>query len=240
MRAWGAQVVSAHMAGVKLFYAAPEPWPLSAPVRGGVPVLFPQFADRGSGVKHGWARQQAWTPRMTSDASQQVFELKGPDHSHLMLFTEVTTHRFSQRLVVENQGDQPLTWTGGLHPYWAVEDVTTLTWSDPQGAGPVIDGSAWIEFERPNHGPWHWQTQGHSVTLSATGFTHWMIWNPGAAGAQQLPDLPDEDWRRFVCIEPVMLTPQVLLPGAVFEGAYEVVISSHTYCRDPELMSVNA
>ena len=52
-----------------------------------------------------------------------------------------------------------------------------------------------------------------------TGFDQWMVWNPGASGAQALSDLPNEDWQKFVCIEPVRVDrPCVLQPGEVFEG----------------------
>ena len=38
--------------------------------------------------------------------------------------------------------------------------------------------------------------------------------HPGKAGAQALNDLPNDDWQRFVCIEPVRVSrPCVLQPG---------------------------
>jgi glucose-6-phosphate 1-epimerase len=52
-----------------------------------------------------------------------------------------------------------------------------------------------------------------------------MVWNPGVIGAQALKDLPDKDWKHFVCIEPVRLSrPSVLQPGEVFEGSLEMVV----------------
>ncbi|MFZ3287173.1 MAG: D-hexose-6-phosphate mutarotase, partial [Telluria sp.] len=32
----------------------------SGPIRGGVPVIFPQFAARGTGMRHGFARVSGW------------------------------------------------------------------------------------------------------------------------------------------------------------------------------------
>jgi D-hexose-6-phosphate mutarotase len=39
------------------------------------------------------------------------------------------------------------------------------------------------------------------------------VWNPGAGDAAALADMEDEEYRRFVCIEPALLGPQVLEPG---------------------------
>jgi len=32
----------------------------SRAIRGGVPVIFPQFAERGTGMRHGFARVSTW------------------------------------------------------------------------------------------------------------------------------------------------------------------------------------
>jgi len=51
-----------------------------------------------------------------------------------------------------------------------------------------------------------------------------MVWNPGSAGATRISDLPDEDWDRFICIEPIVLAePKTVLQGDVFNG--EMVVS---------------
>ena len=48
------------------------------------------------------------------------------------------------------------------------------------------------------------------------------MWNPGAADTAALPDMEDEEYQRFVCIEPAQLTPVQLEPGAAWEGRYRV------------------
>ncbi len=31
-------------------------------IRGGIPIIFPQFADQGTGIRHGFARLLDWSP----------------------------------------------------------------------------------------------------------------------------------------------------------------------------------
>jgi glucose-6-phosphate 1-epimerase len=61
------------------------------------------------------------------------------------------------------------------------------------------------------------------VTLEQTGFKDAVVWNPGAADAAALSDMEDEEYRRFVCIEPALLEPQQLEPGGVWRGTYRAV-----------------
>lgn len=64
--------------------------------------------------------------------------------------------------------------------------------------------------------------EGFCLELQTAGFGEWMVWNPGPKGARQMDDLPDDDWQRFVCIEPVRVSrPVVLAPEQTFMGVLE-------------------
>ena len=54
------------------------------------------------------------------------------------------------------------------------------------------------------------------------GFTDAVVWNPGAADAAALADMEDEEYRRFVCIEPALLDPHTLSAGESWEGHYRI------------------
>ena len=53
-------------------------------IRGGVPVIFPQFAERGSGMRHGFARVATWRLEQSGDG-WAVFGLNEADLHHLTL-----------------------------------------------------------------------------------------------------------------------------------------------------------
>jgi glucose-6-phosphate 1-epimerase len=49
-----------------------------------------------------------------------------------------------------------------------------------------------------------------------------VVWNPGAADAAALADMEDDEYRRFVCIEPASLGPVTLDAGATWVGEYRI------------------
>ncbi|UUZ64987.1 D-hexose-6-phosphate mutarotase [Polaromonas sp. P1-6] len=229
------------------------------PRAGGVPVLFPQFADRGPLLKHGFARTTLWTlvRESSSDQAHSVaFELAiapgqfadWPHAAHLALLAEVSQNGFCMSLQITNTGTSAFTWTGGLHPYFAVDDVQACTLAGLTGL-PVqdrYDASLTIEPD----GPPGWGSQpferlygacppltlftgSRRLTLTASGFDQWMVWNPGQAGGDALPDLPVGDRRRFVCLEPVCITrPAKLVPGAVFNGTLTISTQKNTQSNE--------
>lgn len=107
----------------------------------------------------------------------------------------------------------PLAWTGGLHPYWATPDVLATTLLGGEGL-PLED-----RYDAANT-TWH----GAAMPFTAEGCERLVRGAPALelvtpAGSAALKDLPAGDWRRFVCVEPVVVTnPVTLEPGQGFTG----------------------
>lgn len=159
----GAQLLQANPAGttaaLPLFYLSPTYDPaLAKPARGGVPVMFPQFATRGPGPKHGLVRQRPWQRVQAGDASSASSRQCDRDVWQIDLPPEPEQHWFAQarlqisagwqsasemnpwlemRLEVLNTGDTPFDFTGGLHPYFAVHSAMSL----------AIEGLSGIPFD---------------------------------------------------------------------------------------------
>ena len=69
----GAHVVSWQAAGRERLYLSPRNvWDGRSAIRGGVPVCFPQFNQRGSLPKHGFARNSVWTAGQAKVQDEQV------------------------------------------------------------------------------------------------------------------------------------------------------------------------
>lgn len=247
----GAQVLQASINGWQLLYLSPLANDVQQTVRGGIPVLFPQFADRGPLKKHGFARDLQWQlldEGTHTNGQSLVFKLQiqqgdqfdWPNSAKLVLAAQLMPNALRVHLQVCNSGSTQFAWTGGLHPYICLADLRTSQLLglhgtsvqdryDPDRTTETDAAVSWNgdEFERlyDSQAQLLLQTPSHTIQLSMTGFDQWMVWNPGVIGAQALKDLPDLDWKRFVCVEPVRVSrPSVLQPGEVFEGGLEMVV----------------
>jgi hypothetical protein len=122
--ALGAQLLQAG----PLLYLSPQSG-AGVPARGGVPVLFPQFADTGPLPKHGWARNLPWDCVAQTATSSHFRLVAAPGahatwqhHGTLDLHTTVGPGSLHQTLTVHNTGNQAFGWTGG-HRVYAVDGV---------------------------------------------------------------------------------------------------------------------
>ncbi|PTT82852.1 D-hexose-6-phosphate mutarotase [Pelomonas sp. HMWF004] len=107
-------------------------------IRGGVPVCFPQFAERGTLPKHGFARTLPWELLSNqqglrdalvvlrlrdSDATRQLW----PHAFELELSVRVEGQELDLELACENTGDAPLQFTTALHTYLRVGDLDAVS-----------------------------------------------------------------------------------------------------------------
>jgi D-hexose-6-phosphate mutarotase len=61
------------------------------------------------------------------------------------------------------------------------------------------------------------------LELSQKGFDQWMICSPGQELVKSIPDLPNNDWDKFIWIEPILASkPKILQPRAVFNSKLNV------------------
>lgn len=247
----GAQILQASINGRELLYLSSLSSGAQHSLRGGIPVLFPQFADRGPLKKHGFARDLPWQlvkESIHTNGQSLVFELQiqqgdqfdWPYSAKLVLTAQLMLNALKMHLQVCNSGSTHFAWTGGLHPYICLADLCASQLLGLHGSSvqdryhpdrtTETDAAvSWNgdEFERLYDSTARLQlkTPSHTIQLSMTGFDQWMVWNPGVTGTQALKDLPDQDWKQFVCIEPVRVSrPSVLQPGEIFEGSLEMVV----------------
>ncbi|WP_336921800.1 aldose epimerase family protein [Aquipuribacter sp. SD81] len=220
-------------------------------IRGGVPIIWPQFSDRGDGPRHGVARDRAW------DLLEVGRTADGAAHARLRLvcgagdtplghaFTleldgEAEGSSLVLTLVARNDGDTPLTTTAAFHTYLRVSSTATT-------AVVGLDGM----LARPNGGgaPWHVtgpldvvgpidvavegvpagddgvvvvdDGSGDAVSLTADGVDSRVVWNPGPGKAPA--DVHPGGEGEFVCVEPALLEPRTLAPGGVWRARQVLV-----------------
>lgn len=232
-----------------IFYTSPLSVNKEQCLRGGQPIVFPQFADSGGLKKHGFARNITWDllaeeraplrHRIVLAKTISEGEVSGwPYDARIELDVKFFPGRVLQTFAVSNTGCKTFSWTGGLHPYFAVADISSASLKGLDGViyqdryrlaelltGPfeLRWGAEPCEKLFETNPDLELITGNQQIQLSSSGFDQWMIWNPGEEGAKAISDLPDEDWNKFVCIEPVRVdNPVTLNPGENFLGSFEI------------------
>ena len=240
----GAQVLSWIPADgrERLFLSERAVFTESQPIRGGIPVVFPQFSERGPLQKHGFARIRQWRCDGLEDDSA-VFALAGdgrdtewPHPFRARLRVGLAAHRLAVALEIENTGNAPLAFTAALHSYLRVDDIAQV----------AIEGLQGCDYEDSANGGTLHRQHDYEVTFAGEtdriyndvvaplalvdgerrldieqdGFGDAVVWNPGEHLCARLIDLAPDDWRRFVCVEAgQVLQPVVLGPGEQWNGS---------------------
>ena len=234
---YGAHLVSWKSAGGKehIFCSAKSALDGSRAIRGGVPVIFPQFNERGPGMRHGFARVSDWAlvdSGSVDGAAFAVFALEPhdlhaeiaqawPHDFQLQLRVEVGGDRLAMAFEVNNRGAEPFSFSSALHTYHLVDQVGDVRIDGVQD-GPLAIGDKLDQIFYGIDGRIALRTGAGTVELEQDGFTDAVVWNPGAAGAAALPDLADDEYQRFVCIEPAAIEPVTLKGGERWRGRYRV------------------
>ncbi|MDQ1923202.1 D-hexose-6-phosphate mutarotase [Massilia pseudoviolaceinigra] len=238
---YGAHLVSWQGAdgAERLFCSAASKLDGSRAIRGGVPVIFPQFAERGTGLRHGFARVATW--RLADSGAHDgaafaVFMLEDGDlapalaqawpHGFaLALRVEVHGAALALTLEVRNTGADAFAFSAALHTYFSVSQLGQVR------IGGVQEGLLQIDdkFDHIYRGIDGAMTLADAATtlhLAQDGFGDAVVWNPGALDAAALNDMEDAEYQRFVCIEPALIEPLTLAAGAAWRGAHTIRIGA--------------
>lgn len=230
--------------------------PLSRPatgkaLRGGTPVCFPQFADRGPLPKHGFVRTARWElvapPVGGAEVAEARFQVDSAssgvawEHAFcLVLVARLGPGWLELQLQAANTGRSAYDFTAALHTYLAT-DVAAARLHGLQGCAyednlaaravrreqaPELVVTGEVDRVYLQAPPELRLQEGASQRrVLQQGFTDTVVWNPGPAKAAQLGDMPPQDWQRMLCIEAgVIGRPVHLPPGKTWHGAQRLEI----------------
>ncbi len=236
----GAQIVSWIPAGdVERLYLSPLA--AAAPgqaVRGGIPVVFPQFASQGPLPQHGLVHGRTWRWAEGAERAGVAIGVLAteddaatrrlwPHGFGIELTLSVGGLELEVELAVVNRGESAFDFQAALHSYWRCDDtrrarlhglygtryLDTLTGREQrQEIDPQGFGAAIDRIYFDAAGPLQFATAFGRMALAADGFADAVVWNPGPQA--RLADLPEDGWQQFVCIESATLgRAQPLAPG---------------------------
>lgn len=224
----------------RLFLSPANLWDGQSAIRGGVPVCFPQFNQRGPLPKHGFARTMAWAlaGSRVDDAHAHIdLVLKANAHTQALwphqfqvqLRVALQPGQLMLHLSVHNTDTQPLSFTGALHTYLAVDDIdlTDVTglqgqaeWDAVADVHGVADQALYFdgEFDRVYAAaPGSLRVQDGSGVLCIEQSPSWgqsVVWNPGPEKCATLADMPPDGFAHMLCVEAAQVYEPIAVPAA--------------------------
>jgi glucose-6-phosphate 1-epimerase len=238
----GAHVTSWIPAGdqERLYLSTASEFRNGAAIRGGVPVVFPQFSTWGPLPKHGFARNTAWELISVQDGSAR-FQLRDSEasriiwpHAFLVEFTMTIRERqLIMELAVTNHSTESFNFTAALHTYLRVDNIATTQIENVHGlkyfdavlkqeAVQTEEALAFPgEVDRVYFDPPKLlvRTGQRSCEVQNSGFPDGVIWNPGAELAATQIDIDPGGYQQFVCAEAAIFrNPITLEPYQTWHG----------------------
>ena len=245
----GAHVTSWKTAGgdERLFLSERSAFAAGAPIRGGIPVIFPQFGSMGPLEKHGFVRLAEWEAmrvgRAANGRGEAQFRLTATPRTkalwnHTFQTSVVVTVQgmtLAVALSVANTDTAAFDFTAALHTYFRVDDARTVCVMGLQGiayrdaAAGGIENVQQEEELRLNGevdriylgvpGALEVRDEVRRTKVAQTGFSDVVVWNPGAELAAKLSDLEPGGWLRMLCVEAAIVSAPVRLePGERWTG----------------------
>lgn len=243
----GAHVLSWMAVGRERLYLSPRSvMDGRSAIRGGIPVCFPQFNLRGDLPKHGFARNLPWQvhpARLDAEQAHLALSLgKSPATAswwaqafEARLLIELTPGALKVELAVRNTDSRPLAFTGALHTYFAVDDVSQVRLRGLGGRAEwdsVVDrhgsGAHELRFVGEFDRVYSAAPQGYELLDGAhqlgieqdQDWAHTVVWNPGQDKCATLSDMPSDGWRQMLCVEAAQVyEPITIAPGDFWQGA---------------------
>jgi glucose-6-phosphate 1-epimerase len=231
----------------RLFLSSKSSFGPGSSIRGGVPVIFPQFAAEGPLLQHGFARRMDWNfveTRATSAGTTALFRLQAADDTRriwpheftLELSVTVGGPVLEMALSVVNSSAEPFSFTAALHTYLRVADIQD-TFVSGLGGQPYLDKvgeparRVQREAELHFHGevnriyynvttPLAVHEKARALYVTASSFPDVVVWNPWIEPGATIADLEPDGYCHMLCIEAVAVgQPMTLRPGERWQGA---------------------
>ena len=212
----------------------------SAPIRGGMPICFPQFGGLGDLPKHGFARTREWSvaaQRCGDDYALATLELVDDENTRALwphafraeISVMLEVDRIDVEFCVENTGPAPFEFTGALHSYLRVTQVEDVALEGlhghdyldaardnrvvrETGTEIIVEG----EVDRVYYDvrrPQLLNAGNLSLGIQSQGFPDVVVWNPWVDLCAGLKDMQPNGWRHMLCVEAAAVRKPVIVPA---------------------------
>jgi len=225
-----------------------------APIRGGIPIVFPWFGKpEGRPYRHGFARLCDWALSELAtglDGSLRL-RLRMPDCENrpdcaacAVEYELVIRDTLTAEVSVTNQSDRPFRFELCLHTYLWVGDVRQIWITGLQGTDYLdataglrrsrdagdslrIEGDVdriYLDTARPVEV--HDPVLGRTLRIDKTGSASTDVWNPGSSRAKEMSDFGDDEYLQMVCVESGNVADNALTLPPGGNTTLQIVLSS--------------
>lgn len=221
-------------------------------IRGGVPLIFPQFGERGIGKRHGFARtvdwrlnfagvEQGWAVARYGLTHQDVPDIGWPHQFDLTYEVALHGQQLQMSLTVHNPSDERWEFNAALHTYLRVSDAAAVGLNGLQGVSYIDQVRAGIRKAQPEQclridgeidriyldtpDAITLQDGNRTMIVQQSGFPDAVVWNPGREKSVALNDMSPDSYKSFLCVEAAAVEqPIVLAAGARWQGTQTLAI----------------
>jgi D-hexose-6-phosphate mutarotase len=197
-----------------------------APIRGGIPVIFPWFGKPvDKPLQHGIARVRNWEVKeLASPADGSVtVKLRLPYCSDLpacaVEYVVTVSRTLRAELVVTNKSEKEFAFENCLHTYFTVGDIGSVSVTGLKGVKYLdqLDSLARkVEKENRIHissevdrvyvdtkhtVSVHDASLKRIIRVEKEGSASTVVWNPWIAKAKAMQDFGDEEYQKMICVE---------------------------------------
>lgn len=227
-----------------LFVSDSSRWQQGQPIRGGIPLVFPQFGP-GPLPQHGFARTSQW--KVVDDSREAGVRLRLESSSETLADWP---HRFAAEVLVglsgesldvcleiTNEDESPFTFQAALHTYFRVADISRVSLEGLRGVTFVdslrerareVEQRQQVRFDRETdrvyvRAPDLLTLRDHAghraVTIRKENMPDVVVWNPWIGKSRRMEDFGDDEFTGMVCVETGAVENTVTLqPGETYEG----------------------
>jgi glucose-6-phosphate 1-epimerase len=249
----GAQVTSWIPAGGSeaLFLSPKAEFGPGRAIRGGVPIIFPQFGGLGPLPAHGFARTLTWElAEAAPDYAILNLRQSGdslsiwPHKFELEYTVRIGGNRLELSFKATNTDSTPFEFTSALHTYLRVNDLQ-------HAAVGGLKGLWFVDRTNPSVGIVRQTTQqdeqldflgevdrlyfdvthplqliqnNQRLSIEKSGFADVVVWNPGREKCAASKDMRPDSYLEFVCVEAAAVEKPIrLVQGESWVGIQRIV-----------------
>ncbi|KAG6616263.1 Aldose 1-epimerase [Phytophthora cinnamomi] len=211
------------------------------PIRGGIPVVFPNFGSAQGFPSHGFARITNWTLASHMDSTDEKkpsvakFTMAASDSTRKMWPVEfeleyevkLLGNELETALHVRNTNKEPIEFHALLHNYLWVDDATNkgvqvsglkgVEYYDKVAKVNATETREYIDFASQTDNVYsNAPNTLHAVIKGVNAVdrtTDAVVWNPWADRAKTMEDFGAEEYKNMVAVEPGRVSVKQALPA---------------------------